>query len=62
MILRFIILAFGLAALPVLAKETQFSTAEWHPVDLQKIMAAAAEITPARYPNCDSALVEQHSV
>src|SRR5215469_4327220 len=62
MILRSIILAFGLAALSAMAEDTQFTAAEWNPVDLKKVMGAAAEITPAKYPNCDSAVVDQNSV
>ena len=61
-ILRSVILALGLAALPAVAEDTNFTAAEWHPVDLKKVMTAATEITPAKYPNCDSAVVEQNSV
>lgn len=62
MIFRSIIFILTLAALPVLAGDTNFTAAEWAPVDLKKVMAAAAEITQKNYPNCDSALVEQKSV
>src|SRR5580693_256108 len=62
MILRTILFALMLAALPVLADDTNFTAAEWSAVDSQKAMAAAAEITPEKYPNCDSAIVEQNSV
>ncbi|MGH7941800.1 MAG: DUF3857 domain-containing transglutaminase family protein, partial [Limisphaerales bacterium] len=62
MILRSTIFVLALAALPALANDAQFSGAEWKPIDLKKVMAAAAEITPAKYPNCDSAIVEQNSV
>ncbi len=51
-----------LAALPGFAGDTNFTAAEWSPVDLNAVVAAAKEITPEKYPNCDSALVEQKSV
>ena len=62
MILRSIIFTLALAALPVLADDSQFAAAEWRPVDLKSVMAAAGAITPEKYPNCDSALVDQNSV
>ncbi|HXB58117.1 MAG TPA: DUF3857 domain-containing protein [Candidatus Acidoferrales bacterium] len=62
MILRSILFALVLAALPVCAADTNFVAAEWNPVDAHQVMAAAAEITPAQYPNCDSAIVEQNSM
>lgn len=63
MILRSIIfITLALAVLPAMADDTQFSAAEWQPVDLKQVMAAAGAITPDKYPNCDSAVVEQNSV
>jgi transglutaminase-like putative cysteine protease len=62
MILRSILFALTLAALPALAQNTNFTAAEWSAVDTQKVMKAAAEITPARYSNSDSVIVEQKSV
>jgi transglutaminase-like putative cysteine protease len=62
MILRPILSALVLAALPAGAADTNFVSAEWSPVDAHQVMAAAAEITPAKYPNCDSALVDQNSM
>jgi transglutaminase-like putative cysteine protease len=62
MILRSILLALALAALPAFAQNTNFTAAQWSTVDAQKVMKAAAEITPARYSNCDSVIVEQKSV
>jgi transglutaminase-like putative cysteine protease len=62
MILRSILFALALAALPVCAADTNFVAAEWNLVDAHQAMAAAAQITPAQYPNCDSAIVEQNSV
>jgi transglutaminase-like putative cysteine protease len=59
---RFIWLVLVLAALPVCADDTNFVGAEWSLVDPQKVMVAAAEITPEKYANCDSAIVEEKSV
>jgi Domain of Unknown Function with PDB structure (DUF3857)/Transglutaminase-like superfamily len=55
-------LALVLAALPVCAGDTNFSGAKWNLVDPQPVMAAAAEITPEKYTNCDSAIIEENSV
>ncbi|HUE37083.1 MAG TPA: DUF3857 domain-containing protein, partial [Candidatus Acidoferrum sp.] len=41
---------------------TNFTAAEWSPVDVQAEIKAAADITPAKYPNSDAAIVEQKSV
>ncbi len=62
LVLKFILSAMVLAAGPALAGDTNFVGAEWSPVDLQPVLAAAAQITPAQYPNCDSAIVEEKSV
>jgi transglutaminase-like putative cysteine protease len=51
-----------LAVLPAFAQDTNFTSAEWSPVDVKAVMAAAAEITPETYSNSDSAIVEQKSV
>ena len=55
-------LAIVSAALPVCAADTNFFGAEWNLVDAQKVMAAAADITPEKYTNSDSAIVEEKSV
>jgi len=60
--LRSIIFVLALAALPALADDAQFSAAKWQPVDLKQVMAAVGAITAEKYPNCDSAIVEQNSV
>ncbi len=52
----------ALAVLPVRAADTNFSGAEWDLVDPRPVMAAAAEITPEKYTNSDSAIIEQKSV
>jgi transglutaminase-like putative cysteine protease len=59
---RFVWLVFSLAAWPVWAGNAPFTGAEWSLVDSQKVLAKAAAITPAKYPNCDSAVVEGRSV
>ncbi|MGA3266714.1 MAG: DUF3857 domain-containing protein [Verrucomicrobiota bacterium] len=59
---RFICSLFVAAALPAFADDTNFVGAEWNLIDSQKVMAAAAEITPGKYPNSDSAIVEENSV
>ena len=56
------LLALALAALPVRAADTNFSGSEWDLVDPRPVMAAAAEITPEKYTNSDSAIVEEKSV
>ena len=60
--LRLAWLALALAALPVRAADMNFSAAEWDLVDPRPVMAAAAEITPEKYTNSDSAIVEEKSV
>jgi len=63
--LKLIIIALtltGAAALPVLADDTNFAGAEWSAVDVQQVMTAAAQITADKYPNCDSAVVEEKSM
>jgi transglutaminase-like putative cysteine protease len=59
---RLIPFALVLAALPVCAGDTNFTGTEWSLVDPQRTLAAAAGITPDKYPNCDAALVEERSV
>ncbi len=59
---RFLSLALILAAGRVCADDTNFTAAEWSPVDAAKVVAAAAEITTEQYSNSDSVIVEQNSV
>ena len=56
---QFIWLALALTAR---ADDTNFSGAEWSFVDPQAVLASANEITPEKYTNCDSAIVEEKSV
>ena len=46
MILRSIIFTLALAVMPALADDTNFTTAEWSPVDLKQVIAAGTAITP----------------
>src|ERR1700721_3854297 len=61
-ILSLISSLFLLAAVRACADDTNFTAAEWARVDAQKIMAVAAQITPAQYSNSDAVIVEQNSV
>ncbi len=58
----FIILAAAVTASRVFADDKDFAGSEWAPVDIQSVLAAAAQITLQNYPNCDSAIVEEKSV
>lgn len=58
----FAALILAVVLLPILAEAKGFSGAEWNLVDLKKVQTAAAEITPQKYPDDDSATVEQNSV
>ena len=40
----------------------RYAGGDWSLVDAKPVMAAAAEITPAKYPDCDSVTVDQKSV
>ncbi|HEY4416132.1 MAG TPA: DUF3857 domain-containing protein [Verrucomicrobiae bacterium] len=53
----------GLATWPAPAAETNdYAGPDWALVDTGKVLPAAAEITPEKFPNCDEATVEQKSV
>jgi transglutaminase-like putative cysteine protease len=58
LVLAFIVLA-GLSAR---GDTNQYAGSNWALVDAKKAMASASEITPAKYPDCDEATVEQKSV
>jgi len=48
---------------PVRADETNnYAGSQWDLVDAKAVLAAAAEITPEKFPNCDEATVDQRSV
>ncbi|HEY3916107.1 MAG TPA: DUF3857 domain-containing protein, partial [Verrucomicrobiae bacterium] len=46
-------------AWPAIAQTNDYSGPNWALVDASKVRAAAADITPANYPNCDDATVEK---
>jgi transglutaminase-like putative cysteine protease len=53
----------GLTAWPVHGSETNdYIGASWALEDMRPVLKAAAEITPAKYPDSDTATVEQKSV
>ena len=52
----------GWAALPAQGGTNDYTGARWALADTTKVLAAANAITPAAYPNCDMATVEQRSV
>ena len=61
--LSLIIVAVALAVLPVHGGGTNdYTSPVWALADSQKILQAAADITLAKYPDCDDATVEQKSV
>src|SRR5665213_3770978 len=55
---EFIVAAFVLAALAANAGETNYVGDAWNFMDSQKVVAEAADITAAKYTNCDAAIVE----
>ena len=58
----FVLAAVALAVCSARGDTNRYSGGEWSLVDAKPVMAAAAEITPAKYPDCDSATVDQKSV
>ena len=52
----------ALAVLPARADSGRYAGATWAPIDAKKTLEAAAEITLAKYPDCDEATVEQKVV
>ena len=47
---------------PALGGTNDYTGSRWAPVDSAKVMADANAITTTAYPNCDFAIVDQHSV
>jgi transglutaminase-like putative cysteine protease len=58
----FVLAAVALAVCSARGDTNRYSGGEWSLVDAKPVMAAAAEITPAKYSDCDSATVDQKSV
>jgi transglutaminase-like putative cysteine protease len=56
------LVTFGPAGLPAWGDTNAYTDSRWTLVDPGQVLTAAAAITPAAYPDCDSATVEQHSV
>ncbi len=48
--------------LPARGGTNDYTGSRWALVDAAQVLAAARTITPAAYPDCDTATVEQHSV
>jgi hypothetical protein len=60
--LNLVVLVMLLAS-PVRGDETDdYTGSKWSLVDAKAVLAAAAEITPAKFPNCDEVTVDQKSV
>jgi Domain of Unknown Function with PDB structure (DUF3857)/Transglutaminase-like superfamily len=58
-----LIVALGFLALSPLRGDTNgYVGSEWDLMDVAKVRATAAEITPAKYPDCDQATVDGKSV
>lgn len=63
MVRGLILVALGFLALsPARGDTNGYTGSNWTLVDAAKIQAAAAEITPAKYPNCDEVTVDGKSV
>jgi len=60
--LELFLAAMVLGGLPAQGDTNQFAGSIWALVDAKLVMAAAAEITPAKYLNCDDAIVDQKSI
>src|SRR5579862_9288539 len=54
-----VFLALAVVALTARAEAGRYAGANWAFVDTAKVLAAAADITLAKYPDCDEATVEQ---
>ena len=58
----FLWMALALFALQVRGDTNRYAGPNWALADPKKALEAAAEITPASYPNCDEATVEKRMV
>ncbi len=60
---RAVLLCFVLSAGAVFAQETnRYQGETWAYLDARRVLAAAAEITPGKYPDCDDATVDKKMV
>ncbi len=57
-----VLAAIALAVLPARGDTNCYAGGEWFLVDAKPVMAAAAEITPEKYPDSDAVTVDQKSV
>jgi len=58
-----VLAAIALAVFPAHGGDTnRYAGVEWSLVDAKPVMAAADEITQAKYPDCDAATVDQKSM
>ncbi len=58
----FVLLALSLAALPAFCDAGRYAGDTWAFVDAKPVLAAAADITPAKYPDSEDATVEKKMV
>jgi len=56
------LVAVGLAVLPTRGDTNAYVGSRWALADTGKVLAAAAAIRPAAFPDCDTAIVEERSV
>ncbi len=57
-----VLMAVAVFALQVRGDTNRYAGGNWAFVDSKKVLEAAAEITPAKYPDCDEATVEKKMV
>jgi transglutaminase-like putative cysteine protease len=57
-----VLAAVALAVFPARGDTNRYAGSEFAPVDAKPVMAAAAEITPEKYPDSDAVTVDQKSV
>jgi transglutaminase-like putative cysteine protease len=50
------------ASLPALADAWQYTGPQWAPLDSAKVVASGSDITLAKYPDCDDAVVDENTV
>jgi transglutaminase-like putative cysteine protease len=50
------------ACLPALGDSFQYTGPQWAPLDPAKIMASGSDITLAKYPDCDDAVIDEKTV
>jgi transglutaminase-like putative cysteine protease len=48
--------------LPALGDTWQYTGPQWAPLDSAKVMASGSDITLAKYPDCDDAIIDENTV